>query len=96
MRIRVDDFMLLPEVLQFLGGRIDLVTFQASDTEVDVSVLGSFADGGRAELDAHLDKWRRSNPTATVELLAPRLDSRPRIPVAPPLRLVQSGANGRT
>lgn len=95
MRIRVDDSTLLPELLRFLGGRIDLVTFQASDTEADVSVLGSFADGGRAELDGHLDKWRRSNPTATVELLAPRLERRSGIEDAPLLRLVSSGADGR-
>lgn len=71
MRIRIDDSTLLPELLLFLDRRVDLVTFRASETEADVSVLGSFADGGRAELDSHLDNWRRANPAATVEVAAP-------------------------
>jgi hypothetical protein len=69
MRVRVDDAASLPELLLFLAGRVDLVTAPASDTEADVSVLGSFADGGRAELEAHLDRWRSEHPTASVVIL---------------------------
>ena len=71
MRLRVDDSALLPGLLLFLDARVDLVTLRRGDTEADVSVLGSFADGGRAELDSHLDNWRRVNPTASVELAPP-------------------------
>jgi hypothetical protein len=66
VRIRVDDPSRLGELIRFLDRRVDLVTRRASDTEADVGVLGSFADGGRAELDSHLDGWRRANPGATV------------------------------
>jgi hypothetical protein len=72
VRIRVDDPTRLGELLRFLDRRVDLVTRQASETEADVGVLGSFADGGRAELDSHLDGWREANPGATVEVMGLR------------------------
>ena len=46
-----------------------LVVSAESDREVEVSVLGSFADGGRAALDAELQEWRGSHPEALVELV---------------------------
>jgi hypothetical protein len=66
MRIRVDEPALLPELMRFLEGRIDFVTSAASETEVDVGVLGSFADGGRAELDSHLELWRTEHRAAAT------------------------------
>jgi hypothetical protein len=68
MRIRIDDPGLAADLLSFLHRRVDLITARRSDTEADVSVLGSFADGGRAELDSHLDGWRRANPAVTVSI----------------------------
>ena len=71
MRVRVDDAALLPALLRFLARRVDLITAPVSAHEADVGVLGSFADGGRAELDSHLDTWRRAHPGATVEVDPP-------------------------
>jgi hypothetical protein len=70
MRIRVGEPALLPALLHFLEERVDFVSAAASDVEVDVGVLGSFADGGRAELDAHLELWRTAHPGSTVEFVA--------------------------
>jgi hypothetical protein len=77
MRIRVDDAAQLSELIRHLHGRVDLITERANDTEAEVSVLGSFADGGRAELEAHLERWREANPGATVVIVgAVRLQPR--------------------
>ena len=69
MRIRIDDPGLLPELVAFLDRRVHLVVSAESDHEVEVSVLGSFADGGRAELDAELQEWRRAHPEAAIEIV---------------------------
>jgi hypothetical protein len=71
MRIRIDDPVLLPELVAFLDGRVHLVVSAESDHEVEVSVLGSFADGGRAALDAELQEWRDSHPEAVIEIVPP-------------------------
>jgi hypothetical protein len=71
MRIRIDDPGLLPELVAFLDGRVHLVVSAESDHEVEVSVLGSFADGGRAALDAELQEWRGSHPEAMIEIVPP-------------------------
>ena len=71
MRIRIDDPGLLPELVAFLDGRVHLVVSAESDHEVEVSVLGSFADGGRAALDVELQEWRGSHPEAVVEIVPP-------------------------
>lgn len=80
MRVRVDDSSLLPELLAFLGGRVDLVSMRANDVEAEVSVLGSFADGGRAELDSHLERWREAHPGASVVIVG--AEARPRAQLA--------------
>lgn len=71
MRIRIDDPGLLPELVAFLDARVHLVVSAESDHEVEVSVLGSFADGGRAALDSELQEWRSSHPDAVVEIAPP-------------------------
>ena len=58
MRVKVDEPALLPELLRFLEGRVDFITFEVGVTEVEISVLGSFAHRTRAELEAHLESWR--------------------------------------
>jgi hypothetical protein len=73
MRVTIDDPGLLPALVAFLDGRVHLVVSAESDHELEVSVLGSFADGGRAELEAELEEWRREHPGAAIEILpAPR------------------------
>ena len=66
MRVRVGDAASVPGLLLFLAMRVDLVTAAASDTEADVTVLGSFAEGARTELEAHVDRWRSENPATWV------------------------------
>ena len=79
MRVRVDDSSLLPDLLVFLNDRVDLVTARANDTEADVSVLGSFADGGRAELDSHLEQWREAHPDVSVMIIGGVARVRPQV-----------------
>jgi hypothetical protein len=74
MRIQVGDPDLLPELLQFLDARVDFVPAAAGAGEADVGVLGSFADGGRAELDSHLELWRAAHPQTTVDVVPPRVE----------------------
>jgi hypothetical protein len=71
MRIRIDDPGLLPELVAYLDRRVHLVVSADSAYEVEVSVLGSFADGGRSELDRELEEWRREHPDAGIEILPP-------------------------
>jgi hypothetical protein len=42
MRLRLSNPDLVPELLQFLESRIDVVTKQVSDNEVELSLLGSY------------------------------------------------------
>ena len=79
MRVRVHDAAVLPELMRFLRDRVDLISERATDTEAEVSVLGSFADGGRAELDAHLERWREANPGATVVIVGAVATLRPQV-----------------
>jgi hypothetical protein len=73
MRIRLDDPGLLPELVAYLDRRVHLVVSAESSLEVEVSVLGSFADGGRSELDSVLGSWRQEHPEVHVEIVpAPR------------------------
>jgi hypothetical protein len=74
MRIRIDDPGLLPELVAFLDRRVHLVVSAESANEVEVSVLGSFADGGRSDLDAVLEEWRRDHPAAGIEIVPPPRD----------------------
>lgn len=69
MRIRIDEPRLLPELLAFLDRRVHLIVSAENAYEVEVSVLGSFADGGRAELDAELQQWRAEHLDAEVAIL---------------------------
>jgi hypothetical protein len=71
MRIRIDEPRLLPELVAFLGRRVHLIVSAESAYEVEVSVLGSFADGGRAELDAELQQFRAEHPDAETAILPP-------------------------
>ena len=71
MRIRIDDPVLLPALVAFLDDRVHLVVSAESDHEVEVSVLGSYADGGRAALDAELQEWRGTHPEAVTEIVPP-------------------------
>ncbi|HET9673522.1 MAG TPA: hypothetical protein VFP31_01845 [Gaiellaceae bacterium] len=71
MRIRIDDPGLLPDLVAFLDSRVHLVVSAESAYEVEVSVLGSFADGGRADLAAELEQWTSEHPDAGIAIVPP-------------------------
>lgn len=71
MRLRLSNPDLIPELLQFLESRIDVVTKQVSDNEVELSLLGSYnEDAQQMTVDLLVRAWRASrDDKATVELV---------------------------
>ena len=71
MRLRLSNPDLVPELLQFLESRIDVVTKQVSDNEVELSLLGSYnEDAQQMTVDLLVRAWRASrDDKATVELV---------------------------
>ncbi len=71
MRLRLSNPDLVPELLQFLESRIDVVTKQVSDNEVELSLLGSYnEDAQQMTVDLLVRAWRASrDDNATVELV---------------------------
>lgn len=71
MRLRLSNPDLVPELLQFLESRIDVVTKQVSDNEVELSLLGSYnEDAQQMTVDLLVRAWRASrDDKATVELI---------------------------
>ncbi len=65
MRISISDPALVPDLLAFLNERLAIVTARLSDTEVEVSLIGSQRnDAMRMELDLQLAIWRATHPGA--------------------------------
>jgi hypothetical protein len=71
MRLRLSNPDLVPELLQFLESRIDVVTQQVSDNEVELSLLGSYnEDAAQMTVDLLVRAWQASrDDKATVELV---------------------------
>ena len=71
MRLRLSKPDLVPELLQFLESRIDVVTKQVSDNEVELSLLGSYnEDAAQMTVDLLVRAWQASrDDKATVELV---------------------------
>ena len=71
MRLRLSNPDLVPELLQFLESRIDVVTKQVSDNEVELSLLGSYnEDAQQMTVDLLVRAWRASrDDKAIVELV---------------------------
>lgn len=61
---------LLPDLIEFLEGRVNLVVQEAGAGEVAVGVLGSFADGGAGELGEYLEQWSVAHPDADLARVA--------------------------
>jgi len=58
MRLRVSDPALVPELLEFLHSRLDVVAEQITANEVSLSLLGSYAsDAMRMELYLRVRAW---------------------------------------
>jgi hypothetical protein len=71
MRLRLSNPELVPELLEFLESRIDLVTKRASENEVELSLLGSYnEDAAQMTVDLLARAWQASrDDKATVELV---------------------------
>lgn len=69
MRLRVSDPAFVPELLEFLKSRLDLVGDQVSENEVDLSLLGSYGeDAMRMELYLRVRAWEAGQRTQGVEV----------------------------
>ena len=74
MRVRVSDPSGVPHLIAFLTSRIDCVAVQASEAEVDVSLLGSYASGARErELERRLEAWQATHEDVDVVLVGTRV-----------------------
>jgi hypothetical protein len=71
MRLRLSDPDLIPGLLEFLESRIDLVTKQVSENEVELSLLGSYnEDAAQMTVDLLVRAWMASrNDEAAAEII---------------------------
>lgn len=69
MRIRISSADLLDELLEFLRAEPGAVVEQVSETEVEVSLLGSYQeDALRMELYLRLRAWEVAHHTSGVRV----------------------------
>jgi hypothetical protein len=69
MRLRVSDPALVPELLEFLHSRLDVVAEQTTANEVSLSLLGSYAsDAMRMELYLRVRAWEAAQRSKGVEV----------------------------
>jgi hypothetical protein len=69
MRLRVSDPALVPELLEFLQSRLDVVADQVKADEVSLSLLGSYAsDAMRMELYLRVRAWEAGQRSRGVEV----------------------------
>jgi len=77
MRLRVSNPALLPDLLEFLRSRVDVVAEEVSDDEVEVSLVGSYnSDALRMELYLRVRAWEAGRRSAGVEVELVDLKSR--------------------
>jgi len=71
MRLRLSNPTLVPELIEFLESRVDVVAERVSENEVKVSLLGSYNREARwLTLDLLLRAWEAArDDEARVELL---------------------------
>jgi hypothetical protein len=72
MRLRVGDPMLVPDLLEFLRPRVDAAAEQVGADEVEVSLLGSYAEEPmRMEVYLRVRAWETAHASrgASVELV---------------------------
>ena len=69
MRLRVSDPAFVPELLEFLQSRLDQVAERVNENEVEVSLLGSYADDAmRMELYLRVRAWEAGQRARGVEV----------------------------
>ena len=69
LHIRISEPTALPELVTALHERVRYVVRQIAPDAVAVSVLGSFADGGREDLQLFLAEWRSSCAGVDAEVV---------------------------
>ena len=72
MRLRLSDPSLIPDLLEFLRARPDVIVDVVDDDEVEVSLVGSYAlDAMRMELYLRIRAWEAARRTSAelVELV---------------------------
>jgi len=69
MRVRVSDPTLVPELLDYLRWRDDVVAQRVGSDEIEASLVGSYgAEGHRLELDLRLRAWQKAHPGVEIDL----------------------------
>ncbi len=71
MRLRLSDPHLVPELLQFLESRLEMVFKRVSENEVELSLLGSYnREAERTTVDLVLRAWEAGRDVlVSVELI---------------------------
>jgi hypothetical protein len=65
VRVHVSDPRLVDDLLGFLDARLDVVRERVQEDEIEVSPLGSLAEGAAAlALDLQLMAWEATHPGA--------------------------------
>jgi hypothetical protein len=69
MRLRVSNPALIPDLLEVLRSRVDVVAGEVSDDEIDVSLLGSYnAAAMNIELYLRVRAWEAGRRSTGVEV----------------------------
>jgi hypothetical protein len=70
MRLRLNNPALIPDLIEFLHTRLDVVTNRVGENEVEVSLLGSYGpDAARMMLQLLVRAWEAARDSASVELV---------------------------
>ena len=67
MPLRVSDPALVPELLEFLHSRLDVVAEQITANEVSLSLLGSYASDAM-QMQLYLRAWEAAQRSKGVEV----------------------------
>ena len=69
MRLRLSNPALIPDLVEFLRSRADLIAEEVNDDEVEVSLLGSYnSDAMRLELYLRVRAWEAGRRSTGVEI----------------------------
>jgi hypothetical protein len=69
MKLQLDNPVALHGLRDYLSRRSDYVVQERGPGAIAVSVLGSFRDGGRSEIERYLRPWRDRNDDVTIRVL---------------------------
>jgi len=71
MRLRLSNPHVVPELIEFLESRLDIVTKRVSEDEVELSLLGSYnGEAERMTVDLLLRAWEAGrDAAASVEFV---------------------------